>query len=106
MPLLAMIADAGVDVIIGVDPARWDLELTQKRLEGKTCVWGGVNGHLTVERGTVYAVRAEVEEALRIFGKQGGFILSPVDNVRELNPVSQRNIDALIREWQRLAEFT
>ncbi len=62
MPLLTMIAEAGVDVIIGVDPARWDLELTQKRLEGKTCVWGGVNGHLTVERGSIYAVRAEVEE--------------------------------------------
>ena len=41
-------------------------------------------------------------KSLRIFGKEGGFILSPVDNVRELNPVSQRNIDTLIREWQRL----
>ncbi len=102
MPLLEMIAEAGVDVIIGVDPSRWDLALTKRKLAGRTCIWGGVNGHLTVERGSVDTVRAEVGEALRVFGDNGGFILSPVDNVRELNPVSQQNIDALIREWQRL----
>ncbi len=90
-----------MDVIIGVDPSRWDLAAAKKKLAGKTCVWGGVNGHLTVEQGSANAVRAEVREALRIFGEDGGFILSPVDNVRELNPVSRQNIDALIREWQR-----
>jgi len=103
MPLLEMIAKAGVDVIIGVDPTRWNLALTKKQLGGKVCIWGGVNGHLTVERGSVGAVRTEVEEALRILGVGGGFVLSPVDNVRDLNPVSQRNVDALIREWQRLS---
>jgi hypothetical protein len=103
MPLLEMIAKAGVDVIIGIDPTRWNLALTKKQLGGKVCVWGGVNGHLTVERGSVGAVRTEVEEALRILGVGGGFVLSPVDNVRDLNPVSQRNVDALIREWQRLS---
>ncbi len=101
MPLLDMIAAAGVDVIIGVDPATWDLALAEKQLGGKVCLWGGVNGHLTVERGTVEAVQAEVAQGIRILAAGNGFILSPVDNIRELNPTSQRNGNALIREWKR-----
>ena len=32
----------------------------------------------------------------------GGFILSPVDNVRENTPLAVENVAALIAEWQRL----
>jgi hypothetical protein len=59
MPLLDDIAAAGVDVLIGVDPHTWDLEQTAAKLGGKITLWGGVNGHLTVENGTPEAVRAE-----------------------------------------------
>jgi hypothetical protein len=102
MPLLDMIADAGVDVLIGADPARWKLAVAREKLAGRVCLWGGLNGHMTVEQGTVEEVRAEVQEALRVPARARGFILSPVDNVRELNEVSQRNIAVLIQEWQRL----
>ncbi len=51
MPLLESIAEAGVDVLIGVDPQHWDLKLAKEKLAGKVCLWGGVNGHLTVEQG-------------------------------------------------------
>ncbi len=50
MPLLEMIAEAGVDVVIGVDPGEWDLEAAKKVLGGKVCLWGGVSGHLTWSR--------------------------------------------------------
>jgi hypothetical protein len=102
MPLLDMIAEAGVDVIIGVDPARWNLKVAREKLAGKVCLWGGVNGHLTIEQGSVDLVKAEIQEALKIPGNAGGFILSPVDNVRDLNNVSQSNVEALIQEWHRL----
>jgi hypothetical protein len=102
MPLLDMIAEAGVDVVIGVDPARCNLSVAKEKLAGKVCLWGGLNGHMTIEKESVDAVRAEVKEALRVAGGTGGFILSPVDNIRELNNVSQGNVDALIQEWQRL----
>ena len=49
-----------VDVVIGVDPHAWDLARTRAELGGKVCLWGGVNGHLTVEQGTVAQVEAEV----------------------------------------------
>jgi len=103
MPLLEMIAEAGVDVIIGVDPARWDMAQAREKLAGRVCLWGGVNGHLTVEQGSPEAVQAEVAEAFRRLGGAGGFILSPVDNVREWNAASQRNVRALIEAWQGLS---
>jgi hypothetical protein len=100
MPLLDMIAEAGVDVIIGVDPEQWDLAAAKGMLAGKVCLWGGVNGHLTVEKGTPEEVRAEVETALSVLAPGGGFILSPVDNVREDTPTSRRNVEALIEAWR------
>lgn len=100
MPLLDMIAEAGVDVVIGVDPRAWDLAAARSQLGGKVCLWGGVNGHLTVEQGAPEAVRAEVRVALELLAPGGGFILSPVDNVREDTPRSRANVAALIAEWQ------
>jgi uroporphyrinogen-III decarboxylase len=100
MPLLEMIAEAGVDVIIGVDPEKWDLAAAKGNLAGKVCLWGGVNGHMTVEKGTTEDVRAEVETALSVLAPGGGFILSPVDNVREDTPTSRRNVEALIEAWR------
>jgi hypothetical protein len=104
MPLLEMIAEAGVDVVIGVDPARWNLVQAKKKLAGKVCLWGGVNGHLTVEQSTPEAVKDEVQVAFRDLSAGSGFILSPVDNVRELTTVSQNNVSTLIQEWQRLTD--
>jgi hypothetical protein len=105
LPLLEMIADAGVDVIIGVDPAQWDLAIAKQKLAGRVCLWGGVNGHLTMEQGTPEEVKAEVQKALELLAPGGGFILSPVDNVRELTEVSQRNIQSLISEWRYFTDL-
>ena len=99
MPLLDDIREAGVDTVIGVDPAQWDLEVARQKLGGHVCLWGGVNGHLTVEMGTPERVRAEVRRATQILGAGGGFVLSPVDNIREYTPTAQANIAALIDEW-------
>ena len=101
MPLLNLIAEAGVDVLIGVDPEAFDLEETKRALGGKVCLWGGVNGHLTVEHGTPAAVQAEVKTAIDVLGTDG-FILSPVDNVREDTPLAMSNVKTLIRSWQEL----
>jgi uroporphyrinogen-III decarboxylase len=99
MPLLDMIAEAGVDTVIGVDPQQWDLAATKDKLGGKVCIWGGVNGHLTIEKGTQEEVRQEVETARNVLAPGGGFVLSPVDNVREDTPRSRENVEALIEAW-------
>jgi len=103
MPILDIIMDAEVDVVIGVDPvqdAYCDLEQMHRKTQGRLCLWGGVNGFITVETGTEQQVREEVREAMRLLGPQG-FILSPVDNVSESSEVSWRNVEAIIDEWRQ-----
>ncbi len=100
MPLLDMFAEAGVDVLIGVDPRAWDSTVAKEKLAGRVALWGGINGHLSVEHGTVQEMGAEVRQAMEALAPGGGFILSPVDNVRENTPRAHKNVKALIDEWQ------
>jgi hypothetical protein len=65
------------------------------------CLWGGVNGFITVETGTRAQVSAAVEEAVRAMGPRG-FILSPVDNVRDDSPKAWENIGEMIETWKRV----
>jgi len=101
MPLLELIAQAGVDVLIGVDPQTFDLGAVKTALKDRVCLWGGVNGHLTVEHGTSEAVQAEVTAAIDLLGPDG-FVLSPVDNVRQYTPQAMNNVKTLIHTWQDL----
>jgi len=101
-PLLPLLAESGIDVLIGLDPHTYDLSETKKIMKGKVCLWGGVNGHLTVEMGTEEETRAEVRNAMNELSPGGGFILSPVDNVREDDDRSRKNVKALIDEWKKL----
>jgi len=102
MPLIDLIIETGVDVLIGVDPREYDLEVLAGKARGKMCLWGGINGHLTVEGGTPAQVAGEVRDAMERLAPQGGFILSPVDNVRQYSPEIEANVKALIESWERL----
>ena len=64
-------------------------------------IWGGVSGAITVELGTEDETEAAVRSALEILGKGGGFILSPVDNVREDTESARRNTARFIETWKR-----
>jgi hypothetical protein len=102
MPLLDMFLELGIDTVIGVDPREWDLQETKRKLGGKVCIWGGLNGHLTVEQGSEEEVRQAVRDAMRICAPSGGFVLSPVDNVSAHTAVSASNTQVLIDEWRKL----
>ncbi len=103
LPLLDVIRSAGVDVLIGADPfQRGERPLAQMRarLDGRVCIWGGVNGALTVEQGEPEEVARAVVEALETMRGASGFVLSPIDNVRVVTQRAWRNVDVLIRTWQ------
>jgi uroporphyrinogen decarboxylase len=100
MPLLEMIVEAGVDVIIGVDPAKWNLTRTKEITAGKVCLWGGINGHLTIEQGNPDLVRQETLAAMQILAPGSGFILSPVDNVRQDDEKCRVNVGVLLETWK------
>jgi hypothetical protein len=107
-PLLGMLMEAGVDVLVGVDPVQGmgtDLAETKRLTAGRMCLWGGVNGFVTVERGTPKQVRNAVSQAIRILAPGGGFILSPVDNVRDPSEKAWKNVLTLIEAWKERRDY-
>ena len=53
-----------------------------------------MSGAVTVETGTEEETAAAVRRALEVLGSGGGYILSPVDNVREDTENAWRNTRA------------
>ena len=105
MPLLDQLMDAGLDVMLGVDPAQdrmMDLRKLKERTHGRMALWGGVCGYLTVECGEPEDIRREVRQAISILGPGGGLLLAPVTNVRADTPRARRNVEVLIDEWKHV----
>jgi hypothetical protein len=104
VPLLDDILGSGIDVLIGLDPKEGkgtDLnQVKNKFREAGRALWGGVSGPLSVEMGTGEQTEQAVCEALDILGKGGGFILSPVDNVREHTEIAWENTHRFIDVWK------
>jgi hypothetical protein len=104
MPILDDILDTGVDVLIGLDPKEGkgtDMQAVKDKFSARNkCIWGGVSGPLTVEQGTEQETEEAVIQALQILGKGGGFILSPVDNVRDNTPNAWKNTQKFIQAWK------
>ncbi len=104
VPLIDSILDAGIDVLIGLDPEEGkgtDLKMVKERFSSaKRALWGGVSGAVTVETGTEEETERAVLRALSILGKGGGFILSPVDNVREDTETAWRNTRVFLETWK------
>jgi len=105
MPLLEMLLEAGIDVLIGIDPVQgkgMDMAALKEKVGGRMCLWGGVNGFVTMEQGSRSQVKEATRQAIATLGPGGGFILSPVDNVRDTSGKTWENIDAMIEVWREL----
>ncbi len=103
MPLLDALLDSGIDVLIGVDPVQGrgtDLAEIKRKLNGKICLWGGVNGFVTVEMGTKEEIALAVQTAIGTLSQGGGFILSPVDNIRDTSEATWKNVEFMIDSWK------
>jgi hypothetical protein len=98
-----LLLESGVDVLIGVDDVQDHgmrfTELKQK-LQGRMAFWGGVNGFLTIEEGSEDDIRKATAAALETLGPDG-FILSPVDNIRNASEATWRKVLAFIDAWKR-----
>ncbi len=101
-PMLDLYLEAGIDALIGIDPVQGthtDLGLIRRKLAGRVCMWGGVSGAVTVERGTEDEIRSAVRRAIDTLGPDG-FILSPVDNITVDAPQTWRNVGIFIDAWR------
>lgn len=104
MPLLDILLESGIDVLIGIDPVQGrdtDLLEIKRRLGGKICLWGGVNGFVTVEMGEKEEIENAVETAISAMATGGGFILSPVDNIRDTSEEVWKNVQIMIEAWKK-----
>ena len=102
-PLLDAYLEAGIDVLIGVDPVQGthtDMPYLKQKLGEQACLWGGVSGAVTVEQGTEEEVRVAVRRAIATLGP-GRFVLSPIDNITVDAPRTWENVEVLIDEWRR-----
>ena len=106
MHIADALCEAGIDVIIGVDPGEGKgttLQNTRDAFGGKVALWGGVSGPLAIEEGSEAQVRQAVEEAMECLAPTGRFILSPVDNVSAETEQARRNVRVFIDTWKALA---
>lgn len=102
MGILPHLLDAGVDVLIGVDPVQGvgtDMAQMRAMVGDRMALWGGVNGFVTVELGTDEEIRAAVGTALDALGPIGT-VLSPVDNIRDEFDDTLRRVQVMIDEWR------
>jgi len=97
--------DIGMDMLWGVDPVQGeaDLQKLAEKVRGRMCVLGGMNGNLTVSEGSPEEIKRDVEEAIRVLGPGGGFVLSPVDKIEEWTP--WENVEAMLERWRKLASY-
>ena len=98
-----LLLESGIDALIGVDPVQdrgMNMSALKAAVGSEICLWGGVNGFVTVERGRKAQIRKAVRTALKTLGPSG-FILSPVDNVRETSDRVWQNVLALIGAWKK-----
>jgi hypothetical protein len=105
LPIIDDILDTGIDVLIGLDPKEGkgtEMDTVKEKFSGrKKALWGGVSGPITLEDGTIEDTEEAVIEAVKILGKGGGFILSPVDNVREETENVWTNTYKFIDTWKK-----
>jgi len=99
-----LLLEAGIDVLVGVDPIQdrgMDMGALRSAVGEEMCLWGGVNGFITVERGGPEEIRQAARTAVETLGP-AAFILSPVDNVRDTSEEVWQNVLALVAAWKEV----
>jgi uroporphyrinogen-III decarboxylase len=88
--ILPLLVDAGLDIINPVQTSAQGMkpEWLKEKLGERLTFWGGgVDTQKTLPFGTPEMVRKEVEERVRIFGRNGGFVFCPIHNIQYGTPV-------------------
>jgi len=77
MPHLDSLLRIGVDVVNGIQPGDGnDMSALKRAMGHRICLWGGINPHKVIERGTQDDVRRAVIEVILAAAPGGGFVLS------------------------------
>ncbi len=88
--LIPHLIECGVDILnpVQTSAVRMDPAELKRHYGDKIVFWGGgVDTQDTLPFGTPDAVREQVTERIRIFGKGGGYIFNPVHNIQQGVPL-------------------
>ncbi len=99
--LISDFIEAGFDILnpVQTTAAGMDPKVLKDRFGTKITFWGGgVDTQRTLPFGTPEEVRREVEERIRIFGKNGGFVFAAIHNIQAGIPVE--NLLALFEAFK------
>lgn len=94
---------AGFDILNPVQVSAAGMEPTglKERFGDQICFWGGgIDTQQVLPFGTPDDVRRQVQEHLKIFGKNGGYVFNPIHNVQARVPLE--NLTAL---YQAVTDF-
>jgi uroporphyrinogen decarboxylase len=81
-PVVTDLVEIGVDVLNPVQPACLNMEHLKDAYGDVLCFWGSIDEQQTLPFGTPDDVRREVEDRIRVLGRQGGLILGPTHHVQ------------------------
>lgn len=81
--------DMGIDILNPLQPRAkgMDLKRIKEAYGDRICFHGAMDIQWTLPRGSLEDVRAEVEDRIRVLGKNGGYILSPAHAIQPDTPV-------------------
>lgn len=98
--------EAGVDILnpIHTNAYHMDPAELKHRFGDRIVFWGGgIETQTVLPHGSREEVVEQVTERLRIFGKGGGFVFSPVHNIQY--GVPPRNVEAMIETVVNFREY-
>ncbi len=92
--VLPRLIEMGLDVLNPVQPECMDLTLLKREFGDRLAFWGGISTQTSLPYGTPEEVRAETRRVRDLLAVDGGYILSPAQQLQDDVPVE--NILALI----------
>ncbi|MCL5070016.1 MAG: hypothetical protein M1308_03850 [Actinobacteria bacterium] len=101
-PLIDDLIEIGVDILNPVQPLAKDMNIENlKKKYGKNiCFWGGIDEQKLLPFGNLQDITEEVGRLIKIFGRDGGYILAPAHNIQ--SDVKPENI---IRLYEIAADY-
>jgi uroporphyrinogen decarboxylase len=87
--------DIGIDVLNPLQATAKDMEpdKLKRKAGGDLALWGGIDSHFVLTKGTPVEVKEEVKRKIEVLAKDGGYILSADHNI--LIDVPPQNLEAM-----------
>jgi len=80
--------ELGVNALNPFQPEALDIYRLKRDYGDRLCFWGGISTQQTMPYGSPEDVRREVRERIRVFGQDGGYIVSPAHCLQKDVPLA------------------